>query len=117
MEYETYYIPANYTDAGRLFGLFEIRNAIEAVVLGIPVLAACSAWLPLSITRKIVVTLILLVPTVGFALIGLKDDSLTRYLRTWWTWRRRRRVMTYRGEVYAHEFERNYIRRLRHRRQ
>ena len=25
-----YHIPANYTDAGRLLGLFEIRQAIEA---------------------------------------------------------------------------------------
>ena len=32
MDSETYYIPVNYTDAGKLFGLFEIRNAIESVV-------------------------------------------------------------------------------------
>lgn len=37
MDSETYYIPVNYTDAGKLFGLFEIRNAIESVVLGLPV--------------------------------------------------------------------------------
>lgn len=118
MEYENayYYIPANYTDAGRLFGLFEIRNAIEAVVLGLPILGACAAWLPLPITWKIVATLFLLVPVCGFALIGLKDDSLTRYLKTWWTWRRRRRVLTFRGEVNPHEFERSYLRRRRHRR-
>ena len=36
MDSETYYIPVNYTDAGKLFGLFEIRNAIESVVLGLP---------------------------------------------------------------------------------
>lgn len=105
MDSETYYIPVNYTDAGKLFGLFEIRNAIESVVLGLPVLGLCTALLPFTITWKIIVTLCLLVPTVGFALIGLKDDSLTRYLKTWWTWRRRRRVLTYRGEVNAHEFE------------
>jgi hypothetical protein len=99
MDAETYYIPANYTDAGKLFGLFEIRNAIEAALLGVPILAACAAWLPLNFTWKVVVTLFLLVPVVGFALIGLKDDSLTRYLRIWWVWRRRRRVMTYRGGV------------------
>ena len=87
MDSETYY---NYTDAGKLFGLFEIRNAIESVVLGLPVLGLCTALLPFTITWKIIVTLCLLVPTVGFALIGLKDDSLTRYLKTWWTWRRRR---------------------------
>ena len=103
MKNELYYIPANYTDAGRLFGLFEIRNAIEAVLLGLPLTAACAYWLPLF----------LMVPVVGFALIGLKDDSLTRFLRIWWTWRRRRRVMTYRGEVNSHEFERTYLRRRR----
>lgn len=114
MDSETYYIPVNYTDAGKLFGLFEIRNAIESVVLGLPVLGLCTALLPFTITWKIIVTLCLLVPTVGFALIGLKDDSLTRYLKTWWTWRRRRRVLTYRGEVNAHEFEKRYLRWFRH---
>lgn len=115
MDHETYYIPVNYTDAGKLFGLFEIRNAIEAVFLGLPVLAVCSACLPFTITWKIIATLFLLVPVVGFALIGLKDDSLTRYLRIWWTWRRRRRVLTYRGEVNAYEFEKLYIRWFRQR--
>ena len=47
MESETYYIPANYTDAGKLFGLFEIHNAIEAVLVGLPVLAFCAFCLPL----------------------------------------------------------------------
>ena len=117
MDSETYYIPANYTDAGKLFGLFEIRNTIEAVLVGLPILCFCADFLPLEHTWKIIVSLFLLVPAVGFALIGLKDDSLTRYLRTWWTWRRHRRVMTYRGEVNEHEFERTYLRRRRNRRQ
>ena len=50
---ETYYIPANYTDAGRLFGLFEIRNTIEAVLLGLPVLGFCITGLTLELTLKI----------------------------------------------------------------
>ena len=33
MPYETYHIPVNFTDAGRLFGMFEIRNAMEAILL------------------------------------------------------------------------------------
>mgnify|MGYP001202426156 CR=1 FL=1 len=56
MDSETYYIPVNYTDAGKLFGLFEIRNAIESVVLGLPVLGLCTALLPFTITWKIIVT-------------------------------------------------------------
>ena len=34
--------------------------------------------------------------------------------RLTWTWRRRRRVLTYRGEVNAHEFEKRYLRWFRH---
>ena len=109
---ETYYIPVNYTDAGKLFGLFEIRNVVEAVLIGLPVLSLCARFLPFGLTWKITVSLFLLVPTVGFALIGLKDDSLTRYLKTWWLWRRRRRVVAYRGEVDPHESERRYIRQF-----
>ena len=33
---DTYFIPANFTDAGRVFGMFELRNCIEAVVLAAP---------------------------------------------------------------------------------
>ena len=39
---DTYFIPANFTDAGRVFGMFELRNCIEAVVLAARYLyAAC----------------------------------------------------------------------------
>ncbi len=33
---EIYYIPANYTDAGRILGLFPLRNLIETVILVLP---------------------------------------------------------------------------------
>ena len=77
MSNETYYIPTNFTDAGRVMGLFEIR---------------------LSLTPKIIVTLTVLVPVGGFGLIGINDDSLTRWLGSWWRWRKGRRLITYRGE-------------------
>ena len=95
---ETYYIPANFTDAGRVMGLFELRNLIEAVVLTLPILYLCLAFVPLSMTPKIIVTLTVLVPVGGFGLIGINDDSLTRWLGSWWRWRKGRRLITYRGE-------------------
>ena len=110
MNYETYYIPANFTDAGKILGIFEIRNLVEAVVLGVPLLFACIAFLPLGLTAKVVVTLIIFVPAVGFALIGINDDSLTRYLKIRWKWSRNKRILTYRGEVNYHGFERTYTR-------
>ena len=96
-----YHIPANYTDAGRLFGLFEMRNGVEAVILCAPVLGLCillANVLPVSVTAKIVLSLFLLVPVGGFALIGIRDDSLTRFLRIYIHWRRSRRILIYRGD-------------------
>lgn len=99
MHHEIYYIPTNFTDAGRVMGVFAIRNLVEAVLLTLPVLYLCLAFLPLSLTPKVVVTLFLIVPLGGFGLIGISDDSLTRFLAIWWKWRRHRRRITYRGEV------------------
>ena len=79
-------------------GLFEIRNLIEAVLLTLPILYLCLAFVPLSLTPKIIVTLTVLVPVGGFGLIGISDDSLTRWLSSWWRWRKGRRLITYRGE-------------------
>ena len=100
MNYESYWIPVNFTDAGRAFGLFETRNLIEALLLTLPVLYLCVRLLPFALTTKLVVTLTIIVPVGGFALIGISDDSLTRWLAGWLRWRRQRRVMYYRGEAY-----------------
>ena len=99
MNYDVHHIPVNFTDAGRLFGLFEIRNAIETVLLTLPALVACIAFLPLALTPKIITTMVIVVPLGGFGLVGISDDSLTRWLSSWWRWRKRRRLMLYRGEA------------------
>jgi len=109
MNYETYYIPANFTDAGRAFGLFEIRNVIEAVLLGAPVIFLCVVFLPFDLMTKIIVTMVLFIPIAGFALIGINDESLTRYVGAWFKWNRGKRILTYRGEENYHGFERAYI--------
>ena len=115
MNYETYYLPANYTDAGRIFGIFEIRNVIEAVLIGVPTVVLSFRFLPLDLTARIIVTLIIFIPTAGFAMTGINGDSLSRYLKAWLGWRRTRRVLTYRGETNYHEFERAYLRWKRQR--
>ena len=99
MNPEIYHIPANYTDAGRILGVFEIRNVVEAVLLALPTLYFCLALLPLAPKAKLIVTIVLVIPVGGFALIGIRDDSLTRWLRIWRRWRKRRRTLYFRGEV------------------
>ena len=97
MNYSDYTIPANFTDAGKLMGLFPIRNAIEALLLALPVFFFCFSLLPLDLTGKLLVSMVIGVPAGGFALIGVQDDSLSRFLADWWRWRRRRCVLAYRG--------------------
>lgn len=99
MNYEAYHVPTNFTDAGRLFGLFEIRNAIETVLLAVPILFFCLTFLPFGLTIRIVLTMVVVVPVGGFGLIGVSDDSLTRWLGAWLHWRRGRRLMFFRGEA------------------
>lgn len=97
MNYETYRIPANFTDAGKLFGMFPIRNSVEAVIAVLPI-AACLLMLPpFGLTTRMIITLIVAVPVGGFALLGINDDSLTAFLRTWFQWKLGRAVITYRG--------------------
>ena len=99
MNYEGYHIPVKFTEAGKLSGLFEVHKTVGSLLLKIPVLFFCHRFLTLGITTRIVVTLTLVVPLGGFSLLGIQDDSLTRWLGGWIKWRRQRRRMLYRGEV------------------
>ena len=93
-------IPTNYTDAGRLFGLFPVRNVVEALALCVPLAMLTMGLLPLEITGKIIGTVIMLVPVGGLTLMGIQGDSLLTFLRIYIDWRRKRRIMIYRGDVW-----------------
>ena len=76
-----YFIPANYTDAGKLFGgMLETRNTIEAIILvaliGYPELM----WLPVGATIKIVIMVVTLLPIGIAALMGIGGDSLGQFV-------------------------------------
>ncbi len=77
----TYAIPANYTDSGKLLGgMLEVRNTIEALVavglIGYPEIA----WLQVETTIKIVIVVVTLIPIGVVALMGIGGDSLFQYL-------------------------------------
>ena len=106
---DTYFIPANFTDAGRVFGMFELRNCIEAVVLAAPTLGLCmliARQLAVSLTIKLVISLCLLVPVCGFALIGIRDDSLSHFLSVYFRWHRHRRIILNKGGMIKYEHKR-----------
>lgn len=83
MNYEVYHIPSNFTDAGRIMGLFELRNLVEAVILTVPALYLCIAFLPFGLTAKIIVTLVVVVPVGGFGLISLAAMMFTIKDESW----------------------------------
>ena len=80
MSYDSYFIPTNFTDAGRVMGLFELRNLIEALILTLPALYLCltgvvcillsiwvnNIWKDESTLRDIVVYVLDIAATVPF---------------------------------------------------
>ena len=113
-EQDIYYIPVNFTDAGRVLGLFELRNCIEAAVLAVPTVGLCTLianFTPFSLTVKLIISLCLLVPVCGFALVGIRDESLSRFLITYFHWRTSRRIALNKGGPIKYERKRNHFRR------
>ena len=85
------YIPRNYTDAGRIFGMFEIRNVIECVLLCFPIIILT------FLTATIIICMVFVIPIGGFSLIGIHDYSLLTFIRLYIRWRKSRRILVYRG--------------------
>jgi hypothetical protein len=84
----TIIIPANYTDAGKILGVFELRKLIEAAVLCIPLLVLMLFCLPFAITVSIVASALIVVPLGGFAIMGIHDYSLLNFIRVYLKWRK-----------------------------
>lgn len=94
-----FFIPTNFEDSGKLMGLFNIRNVIEAGILSLPFIYLIFKLVPVSLTWKIIIAAIFVIPIGGFALIGINDDPLTVFVKNWWRWLRNRKILEYRGEV------------------
>jgi hypothetical protein len=77
--------------------MFAIRNTVEAALLAGPGFYFTFRFLPFTVTTSLMVALVVAIPLGSFALIGVQDDCLSRFLATWWRWRRSRGVITYRG--------------------
>ena len=91
-------IPANFEDSGKIMGLFSTRNVVEAVILVLPFAFCIFKLVPLSLTWKIILSSVV-IPIGGFALMGIRDDPLSIFVRTWFEWRKNRKILEYRGEI------------------
>lgn len=95
----SYRIPTNYTDAGRILGLFPLRHLIETIFLVFPITILSIRYIQLPISPKIIVILTIVIPLGGFGLMGIDGDSLGQWIGGWWHWRRRRQQLFFRGAV------------------
>lgn len=91
------YIPNNYTEAGRILGMFEMRNVAEALILCIPLVLITIILSPFGLTETLIIATVLVVSVGGFALIGIHDYSLITFIRIYRRWRKNRRILIYRG--------------------
>ena len=94
-----FFIPTNFEDSGKLMGVFNMRNVIEAGILSLPFIFLIFKLVPVSLTWKLIIAAIFSIPVGGFALIGINDDPLTVFVKNWWRWLRNRKIIEYRGEV------------------
>ena len=79
-ENQTYSIPANYTDSGKLFGgRLAPRNAIETLIL-LVVFGYIELFLiPMPTMVKVIVAVVTLIPLAMISLMGINGDSLFQY--------------------------------------
>lgn len=89
-----YYIPNNFTDSGKILGMFFLRNLAEALIIALPLLYFSLKYIPLPLTWRILISITLTVPTSGFALLGIDDVPLSSYIRIWLCWRMNRTIRT-----------------------
>ncbi len=79
-ELDVYVIPPNFVEDGKIFGgMFKLRNAIEAGILG----GGCAVMvfkLPISLTAKIVILCVTALPLAIFGVIGIEGESFTEFL-------------------------------------
>ena len=93
-----YFIPINIgDDGGVLGGRFKKRNMIEAVIIG---LLLTLVWkiicYPYDIIVKVVAYIILVIPVVLFAIVGVNNESLLEFLLEYLAYKKKRRKMKFR---------------------
>ena len=82
---EIYTIPPNFAEEGTLFsGRIKTRNAVETAIL---------LSLDLSVKAKMYLGMIVLVPVVILAVLGVQGESLFAFIASFFQFLRRRRVL------------------------
>lgn len=92
-ENDVYIIPPNFIETGSLFGgTIKLRNAAEALLLslliGIPVF-----YLPFTLTTRIIIACLTVLPAALFAIIGVGGESLSSFILNFFIYLKNRRII------------------------
>lgn len=92
-ENDIYIIPPNFIDTRTIFGgTIKLRNAVEALILallfGIPVF-----HLPVTLTTKIIIACLTVLPAGLFAIIGIGGESLSSFVINFFVYLKNRRIV------------------------
>ena len=91
---DTYIIPHNYTDNGKILGMIEKESLITAAVWFLP-MTLLIMKLPLSVNTRIYLFMFIVVPPTLFALIGIGSETLVDMLKFIFRFMSRSKVYTY----------------------
>lgn len=92
-ENDIFLIPPNFIESGTIMGgTIRIHNAIEALIitlaLGIP-----EFYLPITLTTRIIIACITVLPLTLFAIIGINGESLSSFILNYFVFLRKKRVI------------------------
>lgn len=92
-ENDIYIIPPNFIETGTILGgTIKFRNAVEAAILslliGFPVF-----HLPVTLTTKIIIACLTVLPVALFAIIGIGGESLSSFVINFFIFLKNRRVI------------------------
>ncbi len=91
---DVYTIPPNFAQEGTIFsGRVRLRNAFEAGVLALLLLQVLMAT-NLSVKGKIYAGVVVMIPVVIFAVLGVQGESLTSFLFQFLKYLCGRRILT-----------------------
>ena len=98
-ENDIYIIPPNFIDTGTVFGgTIKLRNAAEALavslLIGLPVF-----HLPVTLTTKIIIACLTVLPAALFAIIGINGESLTSFVINFFIYLKNRRIVGIREDT------------------
>ena len=92
-ENDIYIIPPNFIDTGTIFGgTIKFRNAAEAVILSL-VIGFPVFHIPVTLTTKIIIACLTVLPAALFAIIGIGGESLSSFVMNYFKFLKNRRIV------------------------